>query len=837
MTAILSSLSWVLWFGIAAGAQEGGVTPSRPELSPAEVEAQSDAQINVWRTRAGLVSRNKAKAVLIRIGAPAVPALLEVLHESATLFELSTETLGALGEEAKTALPQLLTIAADPSFPNPRGWHSTMSAREVVIQSLWQANGAAERVTEVLGGITLDVYENPSTRKMALRSLGKMGQPALPMVQRVFSNGLVPEELRCDAVLALYGSDESCLPWIQPILDNRNESARLRLCALRTLSGVGTAAPQLVRPYLNDHDPELRKLAHDTVGDSLKAAGPKAERKYYARAALDNPLGPDVRYLLLRARGPFNPHGVPELTRKIKKASWQRLEKSHDPQLALNLAGIIQDQVSQTDLQWNQGGDGTYGRMLREDPQAHYGRVLRALELGFQAADLESELGRTLGIAIAKLHLMEGRWQAMNQTLEALGEKPIKEALRPRLTAPPKDWQNLSSHWLPCAERLRSGKSSFTLQVLKEGQGLAGAHVLLKEAPEWTGIQSTGYRTDTLFYAPHPVPDSWGSFGFDAELENTRYAVTGPGGVAHFAGLPKGTFELEVLIPTASFREWGVDWEILQETDRGELESNPPGLRQPLLIKEGQQLEYRTLHVRPKPEIELQQFAEVSASDFTLRWQPLASATTTPEIHYELEMAVTPPSNDIALGTEMRSLSSLAQAAVQTKACQWPVATKGVGNLSLVPGNLYLFSVTALDADRNLLARYGTKLVHVPWQHRPSQSPICEEFLHRHELPISDRNYFSKTFTDPKGADESFRERLQRFLEDHPNAFEVEYVRVVLAWLWRHEGREDLATSQLRTLLTEVPEDCVPGSTARWLLSRIQEGQPAERHLLFQAKK
>jgi hypothetical protein len=163
------------------------------------------------------------------------------------------------------------------------------------------------------------------------------------------------------------------------------------------------------------------------------------------------------------------------------------------------------------------------------------------------------------------------------------------------------------------------------------------------------------------------------------------------------------------------------------------------------------------------------------------------------------------------------------------------VAAKGVGALSLVPGNLYLFSVTARDADRKVLAKYGKKLVYVPWQHRPSKPPLFEVFPHQDGLPISDRNYATKTVAGPNSAAESFRERLQRFLEDNPNAFEVEYVRVVLAWLWRHEGRDDHALTLARELLVQLPEGCVPADTAYWLLQRIEKAQPPLRNLVFQA--
>ena len=111
----------------------------------------------------------------------------------------------------------------------------------------------------------------------------------------------------------------------------------------------------------------------------------------------------------------------------------------------------------------------------------------------------------------------------------------------------------------------------------------------------------------------------------------------------------------------------------------------------------------------------------------------------------------------------------IATATVETPNTQWPLGEQGLGTLRLVPGNVYVLKVTALDAEDRLLGRYRAVRVWAPWKHRESVPPVDNRTAPS-ELPVSLSNWWLQSHHLGDGRELDFRQRFGTLRERTPRA-------------------------------------------------------------------
>jgi len=425
----------------------------------------------------------------------------------------------------------------------------------------------------------------------------------------------------------------------------------------------------------------------------------------------------------------------------------------------------------------------------------------------------------------------------MNAVLSEMGDDPVPAADRPWLPAPPMDWsKGVAARWGLADASMRSGDCALEFQIEKGGKGLAGAHFLVKMAPESGGALRTGWPVDTLFDDPTPGGFVGGGFGYGGgDRARTRYAVSDASGIVRFEKLPMIPVKIEVLVPTSNFPEAGRSWSLWMEVEPGVLKlasdssgSVPrwPGIDasvSTVQLEEGKLVRYPRLVVTPAFEMNIGDWERVDKDTFELRWSGLDPAKGK-DVRYELEMTLSGPA-------QSGSRNPVLQSAKETLAVTaWPVGQKGVGGMRLEPGNIYEFEVRAVDESGEVIAQWLPTPVWTAWPGRESEPP-----LHSSETasPIFHDIWWRGEFPGHLDTDTKIDEPLGRFLQQHPNAFEFDYVRVGKAWLtWCHTSEEE-GRKQLAQLVRELPAGNVARGTAAWLLRQLDEGQEPPRNLGF----
>lgn len=517
--------------------------------------------IEQWITEWESRSRSKieqASETLTKIGRPAVPALIECLRKGNPRASYARHVLRGIGEEASEAIPWLIDTALGQNADS--GAHAY--ARSNAIYVLGAMGWAAGRVAPVLEHIARSPDEDAQMRERAVGALEGMGRRAIPILKE-----------------------------------------------------LAAADPG-----------EVREKARSALASLLEKEGTQTRKAYYSGLIDRDPFDPSVPgYLTKTKRGAISNgyyNASHALTDKIKTLYRERLRENPDAELAWRLVTIIDTGLANTALGWAAPVRSWRGRWGREDPTDNYVTMGEVLELGLGAAGVESGARTQLGIALAKLRLLQGDWDGMNAVLVRLGQKPMPREARPWLSAPPCDWEeDLAARWGAADESLRLGTCGLEFRIYKDGRGLKGAHFLIKRAPEpegdlTTGLSSTtvstGRPTDTLFFNPSPVSGSGGkSFGYGGRSDRgrTRYAVSDESGMVRFDRLPNIPIKIEVLVPTANFPEPGRNWDLWMETPGGEyrLASNfgdhdrvrshePPAVVQ---LQEGETVRYPKLVVCP----------------------------------------------------------------------------------------------------------------------------------------------------------------------------------------------------------------------------------------------
>jgi beta-lactamase regulating signal transducer with metallopeptidase domain len=712
-----------------------------------------------------------ATNALIKIGRPAVPRLAQEVKKRTRHGSHAVGVLTKMGPEAEEALELLIEVALDKDLRFGDGRQSPYAYRATVLYSLSKMTWAKDRVTPVLQRIAEDGEEEAGVRRQVIWALMNVGKGAMPILQKLIEN----------------------------------------------------------------EDRSIRDATHSVLAQLMEEEEGLSKDDYYTPLIEKDPFGPSVLQYLWNTKGIINLGHPHPLTQKIKKLYRRRLATEPDPELAWRLATIIHRGLRNTNLEWAAPAGGGIVRSPREDPAESYATLAEVLELGFRHAQPNSQLWSKFGTALAKLRLLQGDWDHMNATLKKLGREPIPAGSRPWLSAPPVDWQDdLHNKWQVADESMRSGDCSLEFKIEKDGKGLTGVHCLVKRAPEPTNVTYTGIPSDTLFFAPYPISDSFDSFGYRGQDRPlTRYAISDESGIVRFDRLPDIPVKVEVLIPTSNFPEPVSNWDLWMEVEPGKFKiakmyggadavgaGLPPA---PEELRPGETVHYPRLVVRPTFRLNIEDWQRIDSDDLVLNWEGLDSLLVDRGLRYELEMSLSAPA-DPYLSVEHAPV--IKSAKLVTKQKQWPVSARGVGGLRFEAGNIYMFEVMAIDKSGTVVARWPRTRVWVPWGYRQSNPPFTYSYIgpdrpdRQDDPPIYERVWYRYP-----------REKVIRFIRDYPNAFEYEHALLGKAWLDWHEGDRDGARQQLHRLIKELPKGNVVRGTAIWLLQQMDENErPLKRH-------
>jgi hypothetical protein len=793
---------------LSACVQDPGAKPvaPAPDLAP---------KLAAWLQAPSTVERDRIRSELVELGAPAVPALQEVVTKRDPAMGLALQVLCRIGEPARPALPQLLAILGDRDFVEPPGQRAHETARGLLFDSIREASWAADEIVPVLAKVAEDGKESDGFRTTAGFALGRMGRAAVPVLSQ----------------------------W----LTDARRDPRLRGVALTALRETGVDAPEVVRPIAENPKDPLQDAAIYTLATMEERAGRKSRDEFWRERVHGDPYGVQVRGWLMSAKQALNRQRIDPLTQEVKQLWRARLAEKPDAALAYQLALLVQDQCSNSELVYG----ARKGYWAKEDPLENYTTMADALRLAQANAEPGTPVGSRAARGLAKIALLRGDWDAMNAALAGVGQPPVPADRRPWLTAPPKDWGALAESWQPCDPSLREGDCAFEVHVAKGGHGLRGAHVLLRQKPPETNVIGTGIDTRTLLLWPTPLTDDTvhkdGGFGYSADdRAQTRYAVTDDSGVARFEKLPPIEVAIEVMVPTANFTEPGSQWDLWTQEGDG-----PPVLDhyrwgEGFGLSSGTTTQGPHLVVRPHFAMNVAEGQAIPIGDFELTWPAVPESDATGAIEYEVELSLSFPAGKGAIGGA-DTMARLVTATASTKEQAWPLGAKGVGDLKLCAGNVYLLQVTAKDAHGGVVARFGRTACYVPWRHRTSAAPRIGDLASsanafEEMAPIDAKLWHLGQFHDgSRGTVETLPERLDRYLREKPDAFEAEYVRVARAWLqWHDAAATDaaavaLARAKLDELARTLPEGNVAGDTARDVIRRIDSHAEPGKQLVYAA--
>lgn len=203
-------------------------------------------------------SRRPAVDALIKIGKPAVPALIEALRDP-QISDSAAYALGHIGEPAKNAVPELARLMESrflfsinsleyqdmlekSRFPKPMRQEferngiylsQTVGARVVEAGSRWRViDYKVSRYPVNKVGNRLDVYRDDNNgRENASKALARIGEPAVPALVGVLKSD--NKEARDSAVDALAMIGKPAIPGLIELLGDHDRE--IRKAALKTL--------------------------------------------------------------------------------------------------------------------------------------------------------------------------------------------------------------------------------------------------------------------------------------------------------------------------------------------------------------------------------------------------------------------------------------------------------------------------------------------------------------------------------------------------------------------------------------------------------------------------
>ncbi len=397
------------------------------------------------------------------------------------------------------------------------------------------------------------------------------------------------------------------------------------------------------------------------------------------------------------------------------------------------------------------------------------------------------------------------------------------------------DWANLKRDWQPADTEMRSGSCGIRFRFLTLGgkpQGVRGVHVLVKERPkpDPPGVFRSGIRADTILYATQPmIEEPYPSFGYLGQDRNRcRYGVSDENGVVLIEGLPPMPVIVEVLAPTANITEQGSTWNLMMETDegikiadRGDPNSvatdEAPALAE---VRPESIVAYPTMYVRPHMSANVNDWDAVDKDAFVLEWtSPHAEDID----YYVFKLTLSAPSQHPYLAA---SSPVVVTETVKVKNPTRPLGERGVGDIQLAPGNIYVIEIDAVR-DKDVVASLPRRRVWVPWDHRESDPPL-------HGNGSNGPAFYDSIWLRTNVNGSSLEERLPVLIRDSPKMFETEYNRLGMAWLDLHKSKAN-AVQDLQQLVDELPPGNVVRSTAQSLLDANEAGDPIPKRLKFVA--
>jgi hypothetical protein len=612
---------------------------------------------------------------------------------------------------------------------------------------------------------------------------------------------------------------------------NENEDVSMRRAAASGLGGMGEKAASALRKVTRSSDSSLRETAHHAMIRALSLD----KKEYYAQVLEDDPFDPNAPGYLGSTKGIYNSGRLDRLTERVKNAIRERLAKKPDAELSWTLATIIQDQLRGTSIHFAAPVDGVSSRTDRENPKESFATLEKVAIAGFRAAEKGSDRWRQFGVGLAKLSLLRGDWRGMNRRLASLGWDPIPSTRRRYLAAPPVEWkEDLAKTWVRADESMRSGNCGVVFRFEKDGKALRGVHVMIKPAPPKQGRSfSTGIAADTLYLAPHPFPRFMGSFGYHAaDRDKTRYAVSDSKGIVRLTKLPDAPVKFEVLVPAGNFSEAGSAWELWMKNANGKFQRasmtpidgaiTPRSREAQLKLIAGKTVEYPRLAIRPRFGLNVHDWARADKDSFVLTWNSVSPRPA----DYALELSLSAPQQHPGW---LPSLPVLETREEIVSGTSWPIGKRGVGGLTLEPGNLYVVRVTARDEAGDVMSQSPLTRIWIPWAHRTT-APPSKDRDSGGGLPIYEGIWWRTSANGVK-----LRPRIKSFLKTKSKAFEHEYVRVGEAWIDWRDGKKADARKKFAALLSELPERNSARATAHSLAESLDSGAACPKRLNFRS--
>ncbi len=723
--------------------------------------------ISEWDSRNYSRTR-KASNSLAALGEKAVPALTKLIAENHRHSGYALQTLARMGPEARAALPTIMKLARDKDAKNPEGWTWNLPIRSILFSNMRKMSWGAKEFAPVLEEVGRDEQET--------------------------------EQIRSMAVSALQGAGTKALPPLRSFL--KSEVAAIRASAANSIVQIRTKAGA------------NKTTVYQEIIDS-------------------NPFDSNVPDYLASTKGIYNQGRLHPPTQRVKKLYREALAKKPDPQIAWQLATLIQHGLGGTSLTWRSPSNSYSQRSQREDPSESYETLAEALDIVFASSEPNSELWKKAGHSLARLRLLQGDWDGMNGELKKIGQQPVPAELRDKLPAPPSDWQNLKENWQPADESMRSGNCGIEFRFVRRGprlSGIKGVHVLVKLRPEPEANPglSTGINADTLLLATQPLSNRFpfGAFGYHgSDRSRTRYGISNDKGVVKIENLPNKPMLIEVLVPTANFAERGSKWDLLMATPNGIKSANraEPGSvdpnKPPALIEltEGETVRYPMMFVRSQLVSSVNDWDSVNKDTCVLTW---SDAKDLDVEHYNVNLSLSAPTQ--FQDTASRSPKIVNQT-VETKETSWPLGERGVGDLRLVPSNMYVLQIDAVRAGK-VVGSTPPQRIWVPWEHRKSDPPKTK----RGHMAVFYNDIWLRTSANGR----PLEERLPALIQDSPDMFETEYHRLGMAWLNLHKNKAG-AMDKLRNLVQELPPGNIVRTTAQSLIDGHKDGQPTPKRFKF----
>jgi len=233
-----------------------------------------------------------------KMGAPAVPLLIEGLKDKdQAVRDLSSRALAAIGSSAKAAVPVLVEIVKSGNH------RDKVNAAE----ALKEIGPGAVQAVPVLVGLLLN--NEPNVKETAIEALGKIGLAARMAVPELKESLNGRPWVRINSALALWRISRSTEGMSVLFSGLQSGDLWIRDLSLQKLGEIGPLAAEGTVPYirklLSENNQQLKRAALQVLrkmGDGGKAAVPEL-----IGVLKTNNLDTDVRDIATEILGSFGP--------------------------------------------------------------------------------------------------------------------------------------------------------------------------------------------------------------------------------------------------------------------------------------------------------------------------------------------------------------------------------------------------------------------------------------------------------------------------------------------------------------------------------------------------